>query len=637
MPSFEAVALRGHTLSRTLRRVAVAAVPLVLAAAGTVFALSSIERDIQSVNISSIPALEKSLPSTSLDLSVLGRDGKSIPVKARTDEQGRLNIRSMSWDQWRPESAFDGKVLHLPDSTLATIQPITEPFVPSTTFALSGGRVVDLERYIHDLASPFSLLCRSDEGPPRSLATGDRFSYEVPGSETNLKQVLAERFVYDPYVFKLPGELGYGVSSAGGPAPQETWQALQGLARDGRIRGLELDSCWEFLPNGSRAACTPSERPFPDKAHRISGEFSGRLDDRYAQVPLGDAFVYYAPLSPTPFFDPGERPGDERPPTFVRTGADGSYQATLDDSSGPIEIGVAKGCAQHTTVAIAEGPGTKVPTVLGLTTERKPEGAGSTTPAPPSGPQSTPPGTPPASKPPAKPNPNQRICGPDVTDYVLGVLELMRESYQGWSEDERSRRCGALYSLRSFNYAWDMQGFAPSDAGEPEGKPGYMEYIFFQRAAPGYCAVPRWPCGATVQFLGRCIHAQVVNYVQWGLMNQLCDTQVRGELANLLRSGFSTHYAGQHGMSLVGRYFGIYGDRPLAERKSRLKHLLDILVENDPAGWNKIDGFDCALACDKYAPPGMKSFLDSFHWGFAWGAKLDNIPITRPGRDLAKP
>jgi hypothetical protein len=215
-------------------------------------------------------------------------------------------------------------------------------------------------------------------------------------------------------------------------------------------------------------------------------------------------------------------------------------------------------------------------------------------------------------------------CGPDVTDYVLGVLQMIQDAYKNsWNAAEREKRCGSLYGL-GFQAAWDLQGFTPSD-GE-----SYMPDIFFQRAAPKYCAVPRDPCGSTVVFFGYCVNAQVVNYVQWGLTNELCGTQVKGRMAQSTRSIFSDNSTGQQIMSDIGADFN--GSLDLETKKRILKGIMDTLVRQNQDDWYKMVGTDCPLICDqKLAAP----WLDNFSWGFQWGSDGEP-PETKRGSEIKK-
>lgn len=217
------------------------------------------------------------------------------------------------------------------------------------------------------------------------------------------------------------------------------------------------------------------------------------------------------------------------------------------------------------------------------------------------------------------------ICGPDVTDYVLQVLKLIEDRYHQWDYATQAKRCLVLYSPIHFKAAWDMQLFAPSDGED------FMPHIFFQRAAPDYCAVPRWPCGRTVKFLGYCVSAQVVNYVQWGLMNELCDNQGVGMLSHLLRSGVTTDYTGQEAMAAIGQAFGST-DRDMTYRKGLMKIYLDSKVRNNQNGWNGMEGTQCPMTCDEVAT-GAKKWLDNAGWGYQWGpASGDSVWTLRQER-----
>lgn len=101
----------------------------------------------------------------------------------------------------------------------------------------------------------------------------------------------------------------------------------------------------------------------------------------------------------------------------------------------------------------------------------------------------------------------------------------MVQDYRGWSISERSRRCTALYAPTSFNVAWDILQLSPrvtplgDDPGTPEDES--QEPAWFERFTDT-CSWPREPCGPTVEFHGMCVHSQILNYMQWGLMNRLC-------------------------------------------------------------------------------------------------------------------
>ena len=179
---------------------------------------------------------------------------------------------------------------------------------------------------------------------------------------------------------------------------------------------------------------------------------------------------------------------------------------------------------------------------------------------PPPPPLSTPTPTNVAHSPP--PQEPEAICGPDITEFVLSVLRDMRNDYQN-NPDKQSAACHALLDPASAASAWDIIGLDPSSAPNegtkyspenddwrpPEAptppqlstddtpEQAQDKQDAYQKELEDYkgkikkpwftgysklCATPRETCGATVEFLGTCQHAQVVNYVQWGMMMSLC-------------------------------------------------------------------------------------------------------------------
>ena len=150
------------------------------------------------------------------------------------------------------------------------------------------------------------------------------------------------------------------------------------------------------------------------------------------------------------------------------------------------------------------------------------------------------------------PLPNAR-CGPDVTEQVLAILRDMARQFHD-NPGKQGEACRTLVSPFSGANAWDINGLDP----ETGGKPGHYEeppapsdwgsWIVdkfgglaspfrpkgkWVPGSPGTwltsvsdaCAIPRpYPvCAATVEFLGTCQHAQIVNYAMWGMVMGLCD------------------------------------------------------------------------------------------------------------------
>lgn len=519
----------------------------------------------------------------------MGTPGKSVTLRGFTDATGHVPFSTVPSDGWLPKDAIEGMSVVLPSDGLVSIygQDRTAGvvnFITRQTYGIQGGKLTRMEDWYLDKLEPFTLRCRAAEGLPRTLYTGDAFSYRVPGDKAALDLVLKADYVYQPHAYRLPGEQGWGVSSRAGPDPATTRVKLEQLGTRGLIADLEWDPCWKFLPESNGwGGCQPGGRAFEDKAVRYDRlNFGADLKATYSDKALAGAWLLYAPELPTPFFDPGERPGDDLPPLFSRSGVDGRYRVDLNGLDGPLQVGVARECEEHSTVVIANGQ-----TQDGKTQD------------------------PPPASTPRKPKEGEMVCGPDVTDYVLQVMKLMEDRYHLWDYATQTKNCLVLYSLPHFQSAWDMQLFTPSD-GEDS-----MPYIFFQRAAPDYCAVPRWPCGPTVKFLGYCVSAQVVNYVQWGLMNHLCDNQGVGMLSHLMRSGVSGDYTGQEAMAAIGQAFGST-DREMAYRKRLMKSYLDYKVRENQNGWYGMAGTQCAMTCDEVAT-GAKQWLETAGWGYQWG------------------
>lgn len=176
-------------------------------------------------------------------------------------------------------------------------------------------------------------------------------------------------------------------------------------------------------------------------------------------------------------------------------------------------------------------------------------------------------------------DPEAKICGPDVTALVLEVLDFMIEDFNDAPEGFREKACENINTFQRdekgrmiAEYAWDIFALSPAYAPESEDAAADPERRFWFEGMSDYCAHPRWPCGPTVTFFGQCIHAQVVNYIQWGAMNELCDTHgiaginhwgraTVGGVRSTVNSRFeswqwkSAHYEGQKHMSELGIEF----------------------------------------------------------------------------------
>ena len=148
------------------------------------------------------------------------------------------------------------------------------------------------------------------------------------------------------------------------------------------------------------------------------------------------------------------------------------------------------------------------------------------------------------------------LCGPGVTEEVLAILRSMAQQFDA-NPDKQGAACRKLVNPFTGNQAWDINGLDPTTggaAGHYQGSESTADdlsgwladklagtplapYGPAQRKwvppQPGTwltgvsdaCAVPRPDpiCAATVEFLGTCQHAQVVNYAMWGMVMGLCN------------------------------------------------------------------------------------------------------------------
>ena len=150
------------------------------------------------------------------------------------------------------------------------------------------------------------------------------------------------------------------------------------------------------------------------------------------------------------------------------------------------------------------------------------------------------------------------LCGPDVTEQVLAILRDMADQFHAHPE-KQGEACRKLVSPFSGGQAWDINGLDPETGGTPgryEPPPPSSDWgswiadQFGGLASPfrpkgkwvpgtpgtwltrisDACAIPRpYPvCAATVEFLGTCQHAQIVNYAMWGMVMGLCDESGTG-------------------------------------------------------------------------------------------------------------
>lgn len=149
------------------------------------------------------------------------------------------------------------------------------------------------------------------------------------------------------------------------------------------------------------------------------------------------------------------------------------------------------------------------------------------------------------------------LCGPDVTEEVLAILRSMAHDFDA-NPGKQGAACRKLVNPLTGGQAWDINGLDPTTGGTPGhyqgledswsdnlsgwlgGKlsgtplgpygPPPRKWIDPQpgtwlTGVSDACAVPRpYPvCAATVEFLGTCQHAQIVNYAMWGMVMGLCN------------------------------------------------------------------------------------------------------------------
>lgn len=163
---------------------------------------------------------------------------------------------------------------------------------------------------------------------------------------------------------------------------------------------------------------------------------------------------------------------------------------------------------------------------------------------------------PPPPPPPTHVDDDRKICGPDITSLVFAVLQTIKRDFVN-NPDKQTEACRSLLDRKTGGNAFDIinlspgtspgegmkydpatdQWSRPADPNNPDG-PRIGIKGWFTRYSK-LCAIPRPICGATVEFLGTCQHAQVVNYIQWGFMLELCGG-LYPELGELARKAWNT-------------------------------------------------------------------------------------------------
>jgi hypothetical protein len=267
---------------------------------------------------------------------------------------------------------------------------------------------------------------------------------------------------------------------------------------------------------------------------------------------------------------------------------------------------------------------------------------------------STRPENPNSSKPPAQP---KLMCGPDITDNVFRVLDKIHSDWNSWNEGKRNELCRDLINPATYGSAWDIKALAP-DKAPPSKKvylqtfstlKNYQKYIaqnkWWFEAAAAACAKPRWPCGHTVTFLGKCIHAQVVNYVQWGVMNKLCDQEGLAKTAHRGRAAWNSSdahlYDGQKIMTGVGSAYttatqsGKIFEGPVQSsdpgemhgrhdniQKKMKETLSEFMAAPGNSGFASRPAIKCSMPCQMTTAESAKLNKSDFGYGWGYGSRL---------------
>jgi hypothetical protein len=183
-------------------------------------------------------------------------------------------------------------------------------------------------------------------------------------------------------------------------------------------------------------------------------------------------------------------------------------------------------------------------------------------------------------------DPKAAICGPDVTEHVLELLDRIIDDFDNAKPAAKAEACNNIVDptpdqnlVLIGNYAWDIGPLSPGRAPTKHDKPDPKENSFWFEGISPICAQPRrYPCGPTVEFLGECVHSQVLNYIQWGLMNELCDQPMLGDFWHFSRA-YGTlspaHYDAQVTISDLGATYV----------RARRRHDADPDFRNNPASW----------------------------------------------------
>ena len=149
------------------------------------------------------------------------------------------------------------------------------------------------------------------------------------------------------------------------------------------------------------------------------------------------------------------------------------------------------------------------------------------------------------------------------------------------------------------------------------------------------CATPRPICSRTATFLGQCFDIQVINYLQWGAMNKLCDQMRKAYAIHSRRDTATTalwywtgstsaHFHQQVMMTALGaEYVDALEDAPdppddLDKRvmRRRLERAMDAEIQIYPTPWSQRPETACATTC-RMTRRERRDF-DAQSWGYIW-------------------
>jgi hypothetical protein len=217
------------------------------------------------------------------------------------------------------------------------------------------------------------------------------------------------------------------------------------------------------------------------------------------------------------------------------------------------------------------------------------------------------------------------ICGPDLTRNVENVLQQIVDAYDSWTPEEREQRCADIVDWTHPSKvagAWDINPFFVWCRVREEVINGKKVTVNsgLHRSFSQYCGIPEWPCGCTIEFAGVCIHAQVVNYIMWGAMNELCDQNLTASVMHriwTLKTYGGANYDQQVVISKVGQAY-VKSARAHRQGSERDADAYDQAKSKlgEELGKIKRDEAACELKC-QMTPEEKKKIDDyvlSWHW-----------------------